>query len=164
MNEELDLFVEDVDEQLTFMENALISMQENGPDEESIGALFRAMHTIKGTAGMFGFDDVVGFAHIAENLLSDVRDEKVVLNEEMIEIFLQSKDHTQTLVDLAVDNQGLDAQTQAKNDELLAILKSMLPNAKKEAPKIDAGFENASSLEKKVQSEVVQESPKETPK
>ncbi len=138
MTEELDLFVEDVDEQLTFMENALISMQENGVDDESVGALFRAMHTIKGTAGMFGFDAVVGFAHIAENLLSDVRDGKVELNEAMIEIFLQSKDHTQTLVDLAVANEALDTQTQAKNDELLAILKSMLPNANKETPKIDA--------------------------
>ncbi len=138
MNEELELFVEDVDEQLTFMENALISMQEDGVDDESVGALFRAMHTIKGTAGMFGFDDVVGFAHVAENLLSDVRDGKVELNEEMIETFLQSKDHAQTLVDLAVDGEALDAQVQAKNDNLLAILKSMLPDAKKNLLKIDA--------------------------
>jgi len=137
MNEELELFIEDVDEQLTLMENALITMQEDGVDDESIGALFRAMHTIKGTAGMFGFDDVVGFAHIAENLLSDVRDGKVKLNEEMIEIFLQAKDHTQTLVDLAVDNEPLDEQIQSKNDELLNILKSMLPGAKSVELKTD---------------------------
>ena len=149
MNEELELFVEDVDEQLTFMENALVAMQENGVDDESLGALFRAMHTIKGTAGMFGFDDVVGFAHVAENLLSDVRDGKVELNEEMIETFLQSKDHTQTLVDLAVDGEVLDAKTQAKNDHLLAILKSMLPDAKKEPLKIDAEtFEDEEGGEK----------------
>ena len=136
MNEELELFEEDVSEQLTFMENALVNMQEDGVDDESIGALFRAMHTIKGTAGMFGFDDVVSFAHVAENLLSDVREGKVTLSNEMIETFLQSKDHTQILVDLAIANQPLDAQVQAKNDELLAILKSMLPNAKKEPQKI----------------------------
>jgi len=138
MNEELKLFVEDVDEQLTFMENSLINMQDDGVDDESVGALFRAMHTIKGTAGMFGFDYVVSFAHIAENLLSDVRDGKVELTKEMIETFLQSKDHTQILVDLAVKNEVLDERTQAKNDELLNILKSMLPNAKKETIKIDA--------------------------
>ncbi|MCD6174061.1 MAG: chemotaxis protein CheA [Sulfurimonas sp.] len=137
MNEELELFIEDVDEQLTFMENALVSMQEDGVDDESMGALFRSMHTIKGTAGMFGFDDVVSFTHVAENLLSDVRDGKVELSQEMIEIFLQSKDHTQTLVDLAVDNETLDEQTQAKNDELLEILKSMLPGGKKVEEKVD---------------------------
>lgn len=138
MNEELDLFVEDADEQLTFMENALITMQDDGVDEESIGELFRAMHTIKGTAGMFGFDYVVGFAHIAENLLSDVRDGKVELNEEMIEIFLQAKDHTQTLIDLAVNNEEIDQETQAQNDKLLSILKSMLPNGLASEVKIDA--------------------------
>jgi len=129
MNEELELFCEDVDEQLTFMENALITMQEDGPDDESIGALFRAMHTIKGTAGMFGFDDVVSFAHIAESLLSEVRDGKIKLTEEMIEIFLKSKDHVQTLVDLAVKNESMDDFMQATNDELLKILKSMMPGA-----------------------------------
>jgi len=131
MDEELGLFVEDAEEQLTFMENALITMQENGVDDESLGALFRAMHTIKGTAGMFGFDNIVGFTHIAENLLSDVRDGKITLNEEMIEIFLQVKDHTQTLVDLAINNKPLEGEIKAKNDELLEILKSMLSGAKK---------------------------------
>ena len=132
MNEELELFCEDVEEQLTFMENALVCMQEDGVDDEHIGALFRAMHTIKGTAGMFSFDDVVGFAHIAENLLSDVRDGKIELTEEMIEIFLRSKDHTQILVDLAVRNESLDEETRLKNNELLELLKSMLPNQRAE--------------------------------
>ena len=126
MNEELELFCEDVDEQLTFMENALITMQEDGVDDESIGALFRAMHTIKGTAGMFGFDDVVHFAHTAENLLSEVREGKVKLTQEMIDIFLKVKDHAQKLIDLAVAGESLDEFTQANNDELLKILKSML--------------------------------------
>ncbi|MDF1874209.1 chemotaxis protein CheA [Sulfurimonas sp. SAG-AH-194-I05] len=129
MNEELDLFIEDVDEQLTLMEDALVSMQENGVNDESIGALFRAMHTIKGTAGMFGFNTIVSFAHIAENLLSDVREGKVILTPQMIETFLQAKDHTQNLTNLAVNNEVIDTQTQNKNDALLEVLKSMLPNA-----------------------------------
>ncbi len=130
MNEELKLFCEDVDEQLTFMENALVAMQESGVDDESMGALFRAMHTIKGTAGMFGFDDVVGFTHIAENLLSEARDGKVTLTEDLIDTFLKAKDHTQKLVDLAVNNEVLDESMQATNNEFIKILKSMMPGAK----------------------------------
>lgn len=87
MSEELQLFLEDSSEQLNFMESSLVNMQEEGVNEEDVGALFRAMHTIKGTAGMFGFDDVVGFAHIAENLLSEVRSDKVPLTPEMITLF-----------------------------------------------------------------------------
>ena len=130
MNEELELFCEDVEEQLTFMENALIQMQEDGANDESIGALFRAMHTIKGTAGMFGFDVVVGFTHIAENLLSEIRDGKIELTEDMIDIFFKVKDHVQRLVDLATKDEDLDDFMQVTNDELLKILKSMMLDAK----------------------------------
>ncbi len=129
MDEELDLFREDADEQLTFMENSLISMQESGVNDDDIGALFRAMHTIKGTAGMFGFDDLVGFAHIAENLLSEVREHRVELTEEMIGIFLKVKDHAEKLVELALNSEELDDFMRANNDELLRILASLLPGA-----------------------------------
>ncbi len=134
MSEELKLFCEDADEQLSFMENALIEMQENGVDDESIGALFRAMHTIKGTAGMFGFDSVVGFTHIAENLLSEVREGKIKLKEEMIDLFFKSKDHAQKLIDLAVEDKELDEDTKKTDDELQKILKSMMPDAKPTEP------------------------------
>jgi two-component system chemotaxis sensor kinase CheA len=145
MNEELQLFLEDADEQLTFMENALITMQEDGVDTESIGALFRAMHTIKGTAGMFGFDSVVGFAHVAESLLSEVRDEKVVLTGDMIDVFLKAKDHVQKLIDLAVAEEDLDEFTQVTNDELLKMLKSMMFDAKEETAVEEAAQTNEAS-------------------
>jgi len=134
MSEELKLFCEDADEQLSFMENALIEMQENGVDDENIGALFRAMHTIKGTAGMFGFDSVVGFTHIAENLLSEVREGKIKLKEETIDLFFKSKDHTQKLIDLAVEDKELDEDTKKTDDELQKVLKSMMPDAKPVEP------------------------------
>ena len=129
MTDELGLFLEDSDEQLTFMENALVNMQEKGVNDEDIGALFRAMHTIKGTAGMFGFDDLVGFAHIAENLLSEVRAENVTLTPDMIEIFLLSKDHTQKLVEIASTHEIMDDELRKINDDLLKKLASFLPNA-----------------------------------
>ena len=128
MNEELELFLEDSEEQLTFMENALVSMQENGVNEEDIGALFRAMHTIKGTAGMFGFDDVVSFAHVAESLLSEVRSNTIELTEDMMELFLLCKDHTQRLVEVASQNEEVDDSLRTVNDDLLAKLLALMPN------------------------------------
>ena len=127
MNEELQLFLEDSEEQLTFMENALVAMQESGVNEEDIGALFRAMHTIKGTAGMFGFDDVVGFAHVAESLLSEVRSGTVELTEEMLALFLLCKDHTERLVEIASQNESVDDALREVNDDLLAQLLALMP-------------------------------------
>jgi len=136
MNEELQLFLEDSEEQLTFMENALVAMQENGVNEEDIGALFRAMHTIKGTAGMFGFDDVVGFAHVAESLLSEVRSGTVELTEEMLALFLLCKDHVEKLVEIASQNESVDDTLREVNDDLLAKLLALMPGEKnKPTPK-----------------------------
>ena len=136
MTEELQLFLEDSEEQLTLMENALVAMQESGVNEEDIGALFRAMHTIKGTAGMFGFDDVVGFAHVAESLLSEVRSGTVELTEEMLALFLLCKDHVERLVEIASQNEAVDDALREVNDDLLAKLLALMPEEQnKPAPK-----------------------------
>ena len=127
MSEELRLFFEDSEEQLTFMENALVDMQEKGVNDEDVGALFRSMHTIKGTAGMFGFDDLVGFAHIAENLLSEVRSNNVSLTEEMITLFLLCKDQTEKLIKFASEQKEIDADLRESNDSLVKQLISFMP-------------------------------------
>ncbi|MEA2099768.1 MAG: chemotaxis protein CheA [Campylobacterota bacterium] len=141
MTNELQLFMEDADEQLTFMENALVNMQEDGVNDEDVGALFRAMHTIKGTAGMFGFDDVVGFTHIAENLLSEVRSKTVELTVEMLELFLLTKDHTETLIQIASEHKNIDDELQIVNDELLLKLKACMPGAVVEDTKSESSLE-----------------------
>ena len=146
MSKELDLFNEDVNEQLTFMENSLVNMQENGVNEDDIGALFRSMHTIKGTAGMFGFTDVVKFAHIAENLLSEVREKKVELTENMMETFLLCKDHTETLINIALNDGSLDEETTEINDALLTSLISFMPsNKQQELQKTNSVNENSNN-------------------
>lgn len=129
MTSELELFLEDATEQLTFMENALVDMQESGVNDEDVGALFRAMHTIKGTAGMFGFDEVVGFTHVGENLLSEVRSQTVELTTEMLALFLLIKDHVETLINLAIENKQTDDSLKKINDELIIKLKSLMPGA-----------------------------------
>jgi len=128
MSNDLQLFNEDAQEQLDFMEAALVSMQDNGVNDDDIGALFRAMHTIKGTSGMFGFDDVVAFAHVAENLLSDVREGKVNLTESMLELFLLSKDHTANLINTAIEEEVSSPEIKQTNDDLLSKLIAYLPD------------------------------------
>ena len=126
MTEELELFLEDADEQLEFMETALVDMQESGVNDEDIGALFRAMHTIKGTAGMFGFDDVVSFTHIAESLLSEVRDEKIVLSDDELDLFLKCKDHVEELVRLASQDEMMNNESRLIHGELSSKLKAKM--------------------------------------
>ena len=127
MLEELEIFLEDCDDQLQLMENALVEMQDKGPDENSIGAIFRAMHTIKGSAGMFGFSDVVTFAHAGENLLDCAREEKITITTEMVSLFLLCKDHVEKLVQAEVHEEEIDAKEKAVGAELIEKLVSYMP-------------------------------------
>lgn len=128
MEEELQLFREDATEQLQFMENALLDAGENGIDDEKIGEIFRAMHTIKGTAGMFGFDNVVDFTHTAESLLDEVREHNVEINEEMLNVFLKCKDHCEILIEHAINDEELDNETLDNNTNLIDTLLTYMPN------------------------------------
>ena len=126
MDEDLALFYEDSSDQLQYMENALLDIREIGVNSESIGELFRAMHTIKGIAGMFGFDDIVHFTHKAENLLDNIRQEKIVFSEDIQDLFLEVKDHTSKIIEQSVNNNSLDEQSFKEQETLISNINSIL--------------------------------------
>ena len=128
MDEELQLFQEDASEQLQYMENALVSASEEGIDDDKIGEIFRAMHTIKGTAGMFGFLSVVDFTHIVENLLDEVRQHTIETNDDMMDLFLKCKDHCEILIEHAINEEDIDEQTLENNTNLLDKLLTYMSN------------------------------------
>jgi HPt (histidine-containing phosphotransfer) domain-containing protein len=55
------------------MEAALLQLDAHGADAETINTVFRAAHSIKGGAGMFGFSDIASFTHTLETLLDELR-------------------------------------------------------------------------------------------
>lgn len=129
MTEELELFAEDTEEQLQYMESALLDATESGIDDEKIGAIFRAMHTIKGTAGMFGFDDVVSFTHVAENLLDEVRKGNAPMTDDMLALMLKSKDHVDSLAQLSINEEDITPEITQTGEGLLVQLRAMMPGA-----------------------------------
>jgi two-component system chemotaxis sensor kinase CheA len=110
-------FREESMELLEAMETSLVHIRENGMDDEAINAVFRAAHTIKGTAGMYKIDFVVQFTHIAENLLDQVRNGKVEMTDELGELLLECKDHMQNLVEFSVSTNNVEPPS----DELKSV-------------------------------------------
>jgi two-component system, chemotaxis family, sensor kinase CheA len=53
-------------------------------DDETLHAVFRCVHSIKGGAGAFGFDALVAFSHLFESLLEELRDHKVPPNRDVL--------------------------------------------------------------------------------
>ena len=62
-------FIAESQELLQQMEDALLQIEQTPDDAELINAIFRAAHTIKGSSGLFGFDSIVAFTHVAESVL-----------------------------------------------------------------------------------------------
>lgn len=131
--EDLEEFIDDFKEEsielLEAMESYILQMQKNGIDKETVAALFRAVHTIKGSCAVFELEHIVKFAHIAENLLDDIRHDKIAISDEILSLYLQTKDHLQELVLYAFEHrqtppEELQAKTQAIAVELAYCLKN----------------------------------------
>ncbi len=101
-------FLLECGELLTSMEEALLLMEESPADDEAINAIFRAAHTIKGTGGVFGFDDVESFTHIVENILDKVRNSEIEVESDLVAILLSCRDHMEILVTKAVAGEEID--------------------------------------------------------
>lgn len=66
MSMNTDVFKEEALELLAELETSLLELEETPEDKEAIGRAFRALHTIKGSAGMYGFDPIADFTHEVE--------------------------------------------------------------------------------------------------
>ncbi len=117
-------FAQEANELLHEMEDALLSMEEAPEDEEYLNSVFRSMHTIKGAAGVFGFDSIVSFTHPVETVMDTVRNGERSVDSDLIAILLECKDHTAALVEhvLNGEDETLPPELQATGEELLARL------------------------------------------
>lgn len=98
LTEVIDAYLVESDELLRDMETVLLRTESSLPSDEDLNAIFRAIHTIKGTAGMFGFESTVSFAHVVENLLDELRSHVISFQAPLTEILLKAKDHLSFLV------------------------------------------------------------------
>jgi len=120
-NPALQTYIEESYELLEEMEEILLRLdQENEDDkQESLNAIFRAAHTIKGSAGLFGLDFIVAFTHGVESLLDQLRDGEIAVSADLTALLLSCGDHISDLIDLVAS--GSDAPDDSlvkKSDEL----------------------------------------------
>ncbi len=78
-------------------------MEEGDSDSETVNAVFRAVHSIKGGAGAFSLDDLVRFAHVFETALDHVRAGRLAATPEVLKIKLRAADVLADLVRAARD-------------------------------------------------------------
>lgn len=127
MDQALQTFLVEARELLQAMEEALLNLESEPDDKEAIGAVFRAAHTIKGSAGLFGLDPIVAFTHVAENVLDKVRNGEIAVDSDLIALLLSAGDHIGDLVEqVAAQGGDPDAATLTRGEALLQKLRTYL--------------------------------------
>jgi two-component system chemotaxis sensor kinase CheA len=107
MAEGLQIFSEESSELLQQSEYILLKLEDEPDSDELINDLFRTIHTIKGSAGLFGFDDVVSFTHVAESVMGRLRDKEISFDDDLMGLLLDSRDQISQLVAHVLDNAEL---------------------------------------------------------
>ena len=97
------VFFDEANELLDNLEEQLLALSDNPGDSETIAAVFRAMHTIKGSSAMFGFNEISSFTHEAESAMDQVRNGIIPVTPELITLLLKARDHIRSLLDAGME-------------------------------------------------------------
>ncbi|MGG7576297.1 chemotaxis protein CheA [Rhizobium sp. Nf11,1] len=135
MNEIKEIFFQECEEQLAELESGLLKMNDGDRDPETVNAVFRAVHSIKGGAGAFGLDDLVAFAHVFETTLDCVRSNKLEPTQDVLKVMLKSADVLADLTNAARDGGSVDeSRSRGLVKELEALANGDLPSPSAETP------------------------------
>ena len=119
----LDAFFEECEDLLVALSDGLADMRDGKADNETVNAVFRSVHSIKGAAGAFSLEDLVGFAHIFETVLDEVRANKLATDDALLRVLQRAGDILADLVDAARDERPADPD---QVDPVVAELQSFL--------------------------------------
>ena len=101
-------FFQECEEQLSELEDGLLAIEREEGDAETINAVFRAVHSIKGGAGAFGLDELVRFAHTFETTLDLMRSNELEITPGLVKLMLRAADGLADLVRFSRDGGVID--------------------------------------------------------
>ena len=114
------IFFDECSEGIEVMESELLNLDVGQPDIEVINTIFRAAHSIKGSAGTFGFMEVSAFTHEMETILNGMREGRLQFSEEAKKILLSSVDCLTAMIQSCKDNTPVDEASVADIQKALS--------------------------------------------
>src|SRR6478736_2211197 len=125
-------FVAEASELLEDLEKALLQLEQDKHNKESVGEVFRTMHSLKGSASMFGFDSISNFTHHLESIYQSIREGSRELTQEIFSTTLACLDHLRNLLK---DSQMKNEETKNKHNQLLLEIEKLIQHeGKNESP------------------------------
>ncbi len=126
-------FKEEAVELLGELEASLLALEDQPEDQDLINRVFRAMHTIKGSGAMFGFDDIAAFTHEVETVFDMVRNGLFAVTKPLLDLTLAARDHIKRLLDVSDSAEAGDSTIQDQGRAILDRLREFNPEAEAEA-------------------------------
>jgi len=124
MEQAIVTYREEAGELLGELETSLLELEETPDDTDLINRVFRAMHTIKGSGAMFGFDEIASFTHEVETVFDMVRNNKMTVTKHLLDLTLKSRDHILYLLNISTDEEV----DRSAGDTIIAGLRQLLPS------------------------------------
>ncbi|MBT0662674.1 chemotaxis protein CheA [Geobacter pelophilus] len=136
-------FKEEAYELVAELETSLLALEEVPDDKETIGRVFRAMHTIKGSGAMFGFEDIATFTHEVETVFDLVRNDKIPVTKQLINLTLSARDQIKSMLDASDSGYPVD---DAEAAAIILELKKLLPQSSGVSEPVNVASSKASSI------------------
>jgi two-component system chemotaxis sensor kinase CheA len=124
MQEIVNDFIQEALELLDSLNENFIELEKNPEDKEILNTIFRAAHTVKGSAGFLGFQNIVELAHSAENILNKLRQGEITLTSEMTDYLLKTMDVLRSMI-VTVSETGSEGEPPEGNTGLIKKLNEL---------------------------------------
>ena len=108
-------FLDEASDLVSQLEQALLTLEQDMGNPELVDSIFRIMHSLKGGGGMFGFDNISNYTHRLENMYDLVRQKKLKVTREMLDITFESADHITSML----NDDGSKTAAIKQNEEIL---------------------------------------------
>lgn len=134
LNQYLEMFIEESKEHLQACSEHLLELEKNPEDLTIVGEIFRSAHTLKGMAATMGFEDLADLTHKMENILDAIRNSKIKVDAEILDVVFESVDHLEEMVFDIADGGDGKRNVQATVEKLKRIEAGEPANAASEEP------------------------------
>ncbi len=120
-------FIDEANSLVNGLEKSLLELEANPENKGCIDEVFRVMHTLKGISSMYGFDRISEYTHKLETIFDLIREEKLIVSEDIIDLTFSSCDH---ILNLLNDEKFVKIENQAKHDELISLINLVITSNK----------------------------------
>jgi len=124
MDQYAETFREETLELLSELEVSLLELEQRPDDADVIDRVFRALHTIKGSAGMIGFDDISTFTHEVETVFELIRSGGMEVTSELVNLTLTARDIIKSMMEMSFGGEPVAPEMMTR---LTAGLRALMP-------------------------------------